>query len=113
VVIKARVTDPDSSLGDQVECEWSVDGKALARLCWEFVWPVPATTSYGNVIFTLDARDRQGASDRKYVSVFVGPGERASGRPPGTTPLPAFPTTRPTRAKPSRADGFPPLPDLD
>jgi hypothetical protein len=74
VVLKARVTDPDSSIGDQIECEWSVDGKALTRLCWEFVWRVPTTRNYGNVIFTLKARDDQGAFDSKSVSVFVGPG---------------------------------------
>jgi hypothetical protein len=75
VGLTARVTDPDSSSGDEIECAWSVDGKAMARLCWEFVWTVPATKSYGNVIFTLNARDRQGASDSKSVSVFVGPGK--------------------------------------
>ena len=89
VVLESRVTDPDTSVGDEVQCEWSVDGKPLARLCWEFVWPVPTTTKYGNVIFTLKARDRHGASDSKSVSVFVGPSERAIGR------LPAAPTRAP------------------
>lgn len=75
VVLESRVTDPDSVRGDEVECAWSVDGRPVTRLCWQLVWTVPATKTYGNVIFTLRARDRQGASDSKSVSVFVGPGD--------------------------------------
>lgn len=80
VILKARVTDPDSSNGDQIECTWSVDGRAVARLCWELVWTVPTTQSYGNIVFKLEARDRQGATDSEFVSVSVGP-RRALGQP--------------------------------
>lgn len=73
VILGSRVTDPDTSRGDEVECVWSVDGKPVARLCWELVWIVPKTKGYGSVTFTLTARDRRGASDSKSVSVFVGP----------------------------------------
>jgi hypothetical protein len=73
VVLEARVTDPDSANGDEVECTWSVDGKPVARLCWQLVWTVPTSTKHGNVIFTLKARDRNGASDSKSVSASVGP----------------------------------------
>lgn len=78
VVLESRVTDPDSSRGDEVECTWSVDRRPVSRLCWQLVWNVPVAEKYGNVIFTLIARDRRGASGSKSVSVFVGPSERAT-----------------------------------